>query len=362
MSSGNWSGRSVFLTGHTGFKGSWLALVLCRAGAKVHGYSLAPPTTPNLYSVAGLADHLASHTVADIRDSTALRRAVSAAKPDIAFHLAAQSLVRHSYAEPAETFEVNALGTVKLLEALRYCPSVRAIVNVTSDKCYRNFGDGRAFRETDPLGGDDPYSASKACSELVTAAYRNSFLARQGVAVASARAGNVIGGGDWAVDRLLPDVLRASDAGQPVAVRNPQSTRPWQHVLDPLSGYLALGQRLLEGVRDASLAPWSDAWNFGPDTEDARPVAWLLDHLAARLPGLSWQRQAGQQPHEAPQLRLDSTKAFTLLGWQPRWRLPDALDRTVEWHQAWRRGDSMLDVCMAQIAAHEGSTQPTVAA
>ena len=311
---------------------------------------------PNLFTVADVAAGMASHTLADVRDAGALRKALAAAAPEAVFHLAAQPLVRHSYAEPVETFDVNVLGTVQLFEAVRGCPSVRAVINVTTDKCYENRGDGCAYREGDPLGGHDPYAASKACSELVTASYRSAFLAAAGVAVASARAGNVIGGGDWAVDRLLPDVLRASDAGRAVTIRNPAATRPWQHVLDPLSGYLLLAECLLQSPRDARLGALASAWNFGPGTEDAHPVAWLLDRLSARLPGAAWERAAGEQPHEAPHLHLDSSKALAGLGWQPRWRLGEALDRTVDWHLAWRRGEAMRAVCLAQMAAHEAAT------
>jgi CDP-glucose 4,6-dehydratase len=352
VSAGFWRGRSVFITGHTGFKGSWLSLWLHGVGARVHGYALAPPTTPSLFDVADVASVLASHTIGDVRDAHALRSALLTCEPDIVFHLAAQPLVRHSYDQPVETFEVNVLGTVHLFEAIRQCASMRAVVNVTTDKCYDNPGDGRAHREEDPLGGHDPYAASKACSELVTASYRSAFLAASGVAVASARAGNVIGGGDWAADRLVPDVLRAADAGHAVTIRHPAATRPWQHVLDPLSGYLMLGQRLLERGSAPTLA---SAWNFGPAAEDARPVGWLLDHLTARLPDARWQQAAGVQPHEAPHLKLDSTKARQVLGWAPRWRLEQALDRTVAWHQAWRRGEPMRDVCLSQLAAHEAS-------
>ena len=233
-----WRNKTVFLTGHTGFKGGWLALWLQRAGARVHGYSLEPPTTPNLFSVADVALGLSSHTLADIRDAEHLKRAMAQAAPDIVFHLAAQPLVRHSYVDPLETYAVNVLGTAHLLEAVRTCPSVRGVVNVTTDKCYDNPGHGRPFQEGDPLGGDDPYSSSKAAAEMVTHAYRKSFLSPAGVGLASARAGNVIGGGDWAADRLVPDLLRASDSGEPLQVRNPAATRPWQHVLEPLSGYL----------------------------------------------------------------------------------------------------------------------------
>lgn len=345
-----WRNKTVFLTGHTGFKGGWLALWLQRAGARVHGYSLEPPTTPNLFSVADVALGLSSHTLADIRDAEHLKRAMAQAAPDIVFHLAAQPLVRHSYVDPLETYAVNVLGTAHLLEAVRTCPSVRGVVNVTTDKCYDNPGHGRPFQEGDPLGGDDPYSSSKAAAEMVTHAYRKSFLSPAGVGLASARAGNVIGGGDWAADRLVPDLLRASDSGEPLQVRNPAATRPWQHVLEPLSGYLVLAQRLFEAPADREAAA---AWNFGPDAEDARPVGWLVDQLAARLPGAQWQRDQDVGPHEAASLQLDSRRARALLGWRPRWPLAKALDRTLDWHLAWRRGNAMRAMCIEQIAEYE---------
>lgn len=355
LTSGFWRGRRVFLTGHTGFKGSWLALWLQRAGARVHGYALAPTTRPSLFDVANVADGMASHTLADVRDAARLRETLVASESEVVFHLAAQPLVRHSYAEPAQTYAVNVMGTVNLLEAVRACSSVRAVVNVTTDKCYEHRDDGRAYREGDPLGGHDPYAASKACSELVTASYRDAFLARAGVGVASARAGNVIGGGDWATDRLLPDALRAFDAIQSVCIRHPGATRPWQHVLDPLSGYLLLAQRLLQAPRNERLAALAGAWNFGPASEDARPVAWLLDHLAARLPGFAWQQAGGEHPHEAPHLQLDSGKARAELGWLPRWRLAEALDHTLDWHRAWHRGEPMRSFCLEQIDEHEAA-------
>jgi CDP-glucose 4,6-dehydratase len=346
-----WRGRRVCITGHTGFKGSWLALWLQALGAQVHGYALAPLAGPNLFTQAGIADGLDGQTIADIRDADMLRRAVLAAEPEILFHLAAQPLVRRSYREPVETYAVNVLGTVNLLEAVRACPSVRAIVNVTTDKCYANNGSPCAFREDDALGGHDPYSSSKACAELVTAAYRDSFLQAAGTAVATARAGNVIGGGDWSPDRLLPDFFRAAQAKRALEVRYPEAIRPWQHVLEPLVGYLLLAERLFsDGSRFAG------GWNFGPVEADAKPVRWILDHLTARLPGTHWKSVGGAHPHEAQRLRLDSSKAAAQLGWRPRWDLVSALDRTVEWDSAWRTGGDMKAMCLSQIEAYASST------
>ena len=350
MSAAFWRGKRVFLTGHTGFKGGWLSLWLAELGAEVHGYALAPPTEPNFFSVAGLGQRLVASTLADIRDAATLERAMQAARPEVVLHLAAQPLVRHSYAEPVETFAVNVMGTVNLLEAVRKTPGVRAVVNVTTDKCYENREWVWPYRENEALGGHDPYSSSKACSELATAAWRRSFLDAAGVRVASARAGNVIGGGDWAADRLVPDFLRALDGGRPLVVRSPQATRPWQHVLEPLSGYLMLAERLCADGGD-----FAEAWNFGPDEADARPVQWIVDTLCARLPGAAWQRDAAPQPHEAHTLRLDSAKAHARLGWRPRWNLPRALAATLDWHQAWKAGADMADLSLRQIRAYEAT-------
>lgn len=352
MNSAFWSGRRVFVTGHTGFKGSWLALWLKSLGAEVHGYSTVPPTEPNLFTVARVADGLASHMIRDVRDGASLSAAIHAAAPEVVFHLAAQPLVRQSYLEPAETYSVNVMGTVNVLEAVRRCESVRAVVNVTTDKCYDNKEWVWGYRESEPLGGRDPYSSSKACAELVTAAYRDSFLAKTGIAVATARAGNVIGGGDWAPDRLLPDFFRAIDDGRALDVRFPTATRPWQHVLEPLSGYLVLAERLFSGGQVSA-----GAWNFGPADDDAKPVHWLLDHLTAKIAGTSWRHVAGEHVHEAGYLKLDSSKARNALGWRARWNLSTALDMTFEWHRAWRAGRDMGDVCLRQIQAHQSVQQ-----
>ncbi len=343
-----WRGKRVFLTGHTGFKGGWLALWLSEMGAEVHGYALAPSTDPSFCVVTGLVDRLAGSTIADIRDAAALGNALRSAAPEVVLHLAAQPLVRYSYAAPVETYAVNVMGTVNLLEAIRQTAGVKAVVNVTTDKCYENRERNAPYAEDEALGGYDPYSSSKACSELVTSAYRRSFLAGQGVALASARAGNVIGGGDWSADRLLPDFLRAIDAGQTLTIRYPHAIRPWQHVLEPLSGYLQLAERLY-----SDNTAFAEAWNFGPEEADSRPVEWLVDSLCARVPGASWQLEEAPQLHEAGTLKLDSGKAKQRLKWRPRWGLDQALMHTVDWHLAWRNGTDMCEFSLQQIAAYE---------
>ena len=348
VTSGFWAGKRVFLTGHTGFKGGWLALWLTELGADVHGYALQPPTRPSLFDVVGLERRIASSTIADVRDGSALAAAMRAARPDVVFHLAAQPLVRQSYRDPVETYATNVMGSVHLLEAVRGMECVRAVVNVTTDKCYENHERSEPYREDDAMGGHDPYSSSKGCAELVTAAYRRSFLAARGVRVATARAGNVIGGGDWAEDRLIPDFLRAIDAGRELEIRSPNATRPWQHVLEPVSGYMLLAQRLCEGGE-----AFDGAWNFGPSLDDAKPVQWIVRRLCEGVPGASWRVGDSPQPHEAHMLSLDSTRAHRLLGWRPRWSLTDALQRTLEWHLAWKTGRDLHAVCVAQIQAHQ---------
>jgi CDP-glucose 4,6-dehydratase len=344
VSRGFWKGRRVLLTGHTGFKGGWLALWLHEMGATVFGYSLAAATRPSLFEVARVAGAV-QHAIGDIRDLEALQRAVRKAQPEVVLHLAAQSLVRQSYAEPVETYATNVLGTVHLLEAVRREPSAKAVVVVTSDKCYENRERAEGYRESEPMGGRDPYSSSKGCAELVAAAYRASFLQASGVAVASARAGNVIGGGDWSADRLLADAYRAAAARQPVRIRNPKAVRPWQHVLEPLAGYLLLAERLFtEGSR------FAEAWNFGPADADARPVAEVMDKVV-RLwgEGLRWEPDTAAHPHEAQLLRLDSAKARGTLGWRPRLPLDEALAWTVDWYKAQLRGDDMRRATLGQI-------------
>lgn len=344
-----WRNRKVLVTGHTGFKGSWLCLWLQRLGAEVSGYALAAPTAPRLFDVADVARRMHS-TIGDVRDAASLGSAMRAAAPEIVIHMAAQPLVRQSYVDPVETYSTNVMGTVHLLEAVRKTPTVRAVVNITSDKCYENREWIWGYREDEPMGGYDPYSSSKGCAELITAAYRNSFFnasldASPRLALASARAGNVIGGGDWARDRLIPDILRALGAGESVAIRNPRAVRPWQHVLEPLSGYLQLAQRLYEqGDR------YSGAWNFGPRDDDAKPVQWIVDRFIERWgDGAHWHLDGTAHPHEAHHLRLDCSKAETYLDWRPRWHLGTALDAIIAWQRAFLAGDDMQAVTHGQI-------------
>ncbi len=345
MSPSPLAGARVFLTGHTGFKGGWLSLILAELGAEVHGYALDAPTSPSFFEVSGVAARLASHTVADIRDLDRLRRAMLDARPAAVLHLAAQPLVRRSYRDPIETITTNVVGTANVLQAVAEVPGVRAVVNVTSDKCYENRERAEPYREDEAVGGFDPYSASKGCAEIVTAAWRRSFLAARGVQVASARAGNVIGGGDWAEDRLVPDFLRAIDCGRELVLRSPNATRPWQHVLEPVSGYLRLAERLLgaEGGRFAG------AWNFGPSPSDVRTVRWIVERLCAGVPGSRWGVDQAAQPHEAVQLSLDSSKALERLGWSPVWDAGEAVERTLAWHRSWRGGADMQAFSLGQI-------------
>ena len=349
LNSGFWRGRSVFLTGHTGFKGGWLAQWLCDLGAKVHGYSLEPSTAINFFTEARVEDRVETSSVGNILDLAALRKALKASNADIVFHLAAQPLVRRSYKEPIETLTANVIGTANVLEACRDVDSISAIVNVTSDKCYENREWLWPYREIDPLGGHDPYSASKACAEIVTSAYRSSFFAERGLQLASARAGNVIGGGDWSADRLIPDFLRAIDNGEVLSIRAPDSVRPWQHVLEPLCGYLMLAEKLC-----TAKGCYSDAWNFGPKDGDSRSVEWVVDTLCNLIDGAQWSIGSQEQPHEAGLLSLDSSKAKAVLGWVPRWDLETALSKTLEWHEAWRSKADMAAFTCRQIQTYIG--------
>jgi CDP-glucose 4,6-dehydratase len=343
-----WKGKKVFLTGHTGFKGSWLSLWLQSMGADVMGYALVPPTTPALFDEARVGEGMQSQ-IGDIRDLQAITRSMIDYGPDILIHMAAQPLVRLSYKQPVETYATNVMGTVHVLEAARQCAGLRAIVNVTTDKCYENREWEWGYREDEPMGGHDPYSNSKGCMELVTSAYRNSFFGKdQPVALASARAGNVIGGGDWAEDRLIPDILTAFEKQQPVVIRNPQATRPWQHVLEPLSGYLVLAENLWTRGQDVA-----QGWNFGPRDEDARPVDWILDYMVNSWgEGASWALDQNPQPHEARYLKLDVSKARAHLRWSPTWSLETTLAHIVKWHRAWLNGSDVHALCLAEINAY----------
>lgn len=343
-----WRNKRVLVTGHTGFKGSWLSLWLQDLGAELHGIALDPPTTPNLFSEACVADGMSSN-ILDIRDYGQVRSAVKKIAPEIVIHMAAQPLVRYSYKNPIETYATNVLGTVHVLEALRETSGVKAIVNVTTDKCYENREWVWGYRENEPMGGFDPYSSSKGCAELVTSAYRRSFFADLGVGLATARAGNVVGGGDWSEDRLIPDALRAFERADPVIIRNPNATRPWQHVLEPLSGYLTLAERLYEEPE-----AYSEGWNFGPRDEDAKSVEWIVDALAERWGEEAvWNIDAGEHPHEAHFLKLDISKAQSRLNWQPKWTIKQALDRIVEWHQIWMNHGDIKAVCHQQIKMYQ---------
>lgn len=339
-----WKGKGVFVTGHTGFKGSWLCLWLHSLGAKVTGYALEPPTDPSLFEICGISK-LVRSAIADIRNFSLLKRALLAAEPEIVIHMAAQPLVRESYKYPVATFETNVMGTANLLEAVRQCPSVKAIVNVTTDKVYENPDRCRAIKECEPLGGYDPYSSSKACSELVTSAYRRSF----GLNIATARAGNVIGGGDWAADRLVPDFVRAILKGKNIKIRNPKAVRPWQHVLEPLGGYLLLAEKLYKNG-----PKYAGSWNFGPDKKDAKPVEWIVKKLCEKWgEGARYAIDKEKHPHEAHYLRLDCSKAKHKLEWHPKWNLEKALGKIIEWTRAYQEGEEVRRVCLDQIAEYE---------
>lgn len=356
VNSNFWQGKSVFLTGHTGFKGSWLSLWLTSLGAKVSGYALAPDTTPNLFTILNLQDSLAHSQIADIRDLDSLQKAANRVGPDIVIHMAAQPLVRYSYTHPVDTYAINVMGTVNLLESLRSVDSVRATVVVTTDKCYENSERLAGYQEHEPMGGHDPYSSSKGCVELVTAAYRKSFFsveqfAQHQHAIASARAGNVIGGGDWSVDRLIPDAIKAFEVGQTLSIRNPLATRPWQHVLEPLSGYLVLAQALYEKG-----AAFAQGWNFGPADSDARSVQAVTNLLISTWGSpASWVQDASEHPHEAHSLKLDITKASKQLGWVPKWNLETAIEKIVQWQKAYQNKQDMKAISLAQIQSYSQS-------
>jgi len=348
-----WNGKKVFLTGHTGFKGSWLALWLQSMGAIVKGYALTPSTNPALFIEANVAEQMDS-VIGDIRDLEVLKRNMISFNPDILIHMAAQPLVRLSYVEPVDTYTTNVIGTVNVLEAARLCKNLKAIVSVTTDKCYENKEWPWGYRENEPMGGHDPYSSSKGCAELVTSAYRRSFFyTKDTAAVASARAGNVIGGGDWAEDRIVPDILRAFENETPVIIRNPMATRPWQHVLEPLSGYLVLAERLYEDGEE-----YAEAWNFGPKDEDCQPVSGILNKMVANWGnGASWMLDENENPHEAGFLKLDCSKAASRLNWQPKWNLEHTLDLITDWHQKWIEGQPIKEHCLKEIESYMATSK-----
>ena len=344
-----WKDKKVFITGHTGFKGSWLCLLLHRLGADIYGYALEPPTTPSLYQEANI-DELVDSTIGDIRDYTKLLETLQRVRPDIVIHLAAQPLVRESYKNPVATYQINVMGTVHLLEVIRQTPGIKAVVNVTTDKCYENREWHWGYRENEPMGGYDPYSNSKGCSELVTSAYRSSYFNskeydKHGVALASARAGNVIGGGDWADDRLIPDFIRAISRGEEVKIRSPYAIRPWQHVLEPLIGYLMLAEKLFHHG-----TAFAEAWNFGPDDKDAKNVEWIVKRICALWGnGASYAIDTHPQPHEANYLKLDCSKAKAELGWEPCWDIETTLKSIVEWNKAFLSNENVRTVTENQI-------------
>lgn len=347
-----WQGRRVYITGHSGFKGSWLCMWLYELGAVVKGYSLDPPTSPSLFEEAKVVS-LVESEFGDIRDLEKLIKSIRDFQPEIVIHMAAQPLVRYSYDFPVETYATNVLGTLNVLEAARSCDSVKSIVNVTTDKCYENKEWIWAYRENESIGGYDPYSSSKSCAELVTACYRKSYYEQQGVGLASARAGNVIGGGDWAPDRLVPDILRAMEKKQPLAVRNPNATRPWQHVLEPLSGYLMLAKALFENPDQ-----YAESWNFGPDRDDEKPVSWIIDRMITFWPVTSWKiDQSESMPHEAGYLKLDISKAKSKLHWRPVWSLSETLPLIISWHQAWLSGTDIQKFSMNEIQKYMQSAE-----
>jgi CDP-glucose 4,6-dehydratase len=351
-----WHGKRVLLTGHTGFKGSWLSLWLQSMGAQVTGYALAPPTNPSLFDMADVGKGMTS-VIGDIRDLSKLQVVFAEHQPEIVIHMAAQPLVRYSYQNPVETYATNVMGTVHLLEAVRNTPGVKAVVNITTDKCYENREWVWGYRENEPMGGFDPYSNSKGCAELVSAAYRSSFFnannyAQHGVATATVRAGNVIGGGDWAQDRLIPDILAAFEQGRKVDIRNPHAIRPWQHVMEPLRGYLTLAEQLFEHGPS-----FGEGWNFGPNDEDAKPVGWIVEQMAALWGAdAQWQVDTGEHPHEAHYLKLDISKARSRLNWHPALRLQDALALIIDWSKQHTAGANMRQLTLSQLQAYQALT------
>lgn len=343
-----WKGKRVLLTGHTGFKGSWLSLWLQSMGADLYGYALESPTSPSLFEQAEIAEGMTS-VIGDIRDFSAVKKVIYDCQPDIIIHMAAQPLVRYSYDEPIETYAVNVMGTVNLLDAVRQLDKPCVVINVTTDKCYENREWVWGYRENEAMGGYDPYSSSKGCAELVTSAYRRSFFQNGKIAVASARAGNVIGGGDWADNRLIPDILAAFENNRPVMIRNPRSIRPWQHVLEPLSGYMILAEKLYEDK-----VAYAEGWNFGPLDTDCHSVQWIVEKMAGLwYDEVSWSIDDSDAPHEANYLKLDISKASAMLNWSPQWGLLTALDKIIDWHQCWLSDGNIKRKCLQQIKQYQ---------
>lgn len=350
MSKNFWKGRSIFITGHTGFKGGWLSLFLSMLGAKVSGYSLEPPTNPNFFNVVNLKDRIENSIEGDVRDLEKIKSSIKRVKPSIIFHMAAQPLVRQSYNDPIETFSTNIMGTVNVLEASRKIETIEAIINVTTDKCYENLEQDKPYREVDRLGGFDPYSSSKACSEMVTSAYRSSFYNITQIKLASVRAGNVIGGGDWAADRLIPDFFRSVYDNKKLLIRSPQAVRPWQHVLDPLSGYLLLAEKLVKNGSD-----FAQAWNFGPEQSSAKSVSWILNKLSKKFANFNWEKENTKQEHETNILKLDISKAKSELRWFPKWSLETSLDNTISWYSAFKENEKMQEFSLNQINFYQNN-------
>lgn len=345
----NWEGKKVLLTGHTGFKGGWLSLWLKKLGAKVYGVSLDPITSPSIFEVASVRDEIEKDARIDIRNLEQLKSFFQEIEPEVVFHLAAQALVLDSYSNPVDTFATNVMGTVNVLECIRVTPSIKAAVIVTTDKCYENKEWYWAYREIEPMGGFDPYSSSKGCAELVTSAYRSSFFSNGNASIASARAGNVIGGGDWSKNRLIPDFFRAIENKEPLFLRYPQAIRPWQHVLEPLGGYILLAEKLL-GEDNQN---YTEAWNFGPSEDDAKTVEWIATNICQHFPDSSWKTESGEKKHEANYLKLDISKAKMKLKWYPKWKTEEALHATVEWYQAFKAGKNMKDFTFSQISYYQ---------
>ena len=343
-----WKNRSVFITGHTGFKGGWISLWLSILGAKVHGYSLAPPSQINFFELTQLEKNILKSSIEDILDLKTLIKEVKNSKPSVIIHMAAQPLVRESYKSPIETFKTNVIGTANILEAAKNVDSVKAIVNVTTDKCYENLEQSSPYVETDKLGGHDPYASSKACAELVSESYRNSFLNYSDINLATVRGGNVIGGGDWARDRLIPDFFRAVESGDTLKIRYPEAIRPWQHVLEPLSGYLMLAEKLVtDGVK------YAEAWNFGPNNNEIKTVSEIADHLCKKIPGSKWVAENNYNFHETTLLKIDSSKAKSKLGWIQKWDMETTLNKTIDWYAGWLNKQNLNSITISQIEEYE---------